>query len=70
MPRKKTDEIAVVTECEPAVLCEEKTGEFITLKKGASFTIGDYVFEKSKPVPVDSETADMLMKTGFFERNF
>ena len=47
---------------------EEKTGVFVILRKGASFSIGDYTFIKNTPAPVDSKKAEKLMATGFFER--
>lgn len=49
-------------------LSENKEGIFIKLVKGSTFHIGDYVFKKGNSVPVDSDFADKLMKTGFFER--
>lgn len=49
--------------------CEEKTGVFITLKKGSSYAFRDWIFVKNEPTPVDSEIAEKLMKTGFFERS-
>lgn len=48
---------------------EEETGEFIVLKKGATFRTGAYVFVKNEPVPVDTKMAEKLMNTGFFERS-
>lgn len=65
MPRKKIDnEIEEITPD-----CEEKPGEFITLKKGGSYHFGNLKFIKNEPVPVDSKIAERLMKTGFFERS-
>lgn len=52
----------------PDTETEEKTGEFIILRKGASFRTGAYAFIKNTPAPVDSKTAEKLMATGFFER--
>lgn len=49
-------------------LPENKEGIFIKLVKGSTFHIGDYVFKKGNSVPVDSDFADKLIKTGFFER--
>ena len=46
--------------------CEEKSGVFITLKKGGSYHYNEWKFIKNEPVPVDSEIAEKLMKTGFF----
>lgn len=46
----------------------EKTGVFVKLKGGGSFTTGDYIFRKGEPVPVPEELAEKLLKTGFFER--
>ncbi|MBE6845040.1 MAG: hypothetical protein E7508_04905 [Ruminococcus sp.] len=57
------------TETEPEISETEKTGVFITLKKGGSYHFREFVFKKDAPVPVDEEIADRLMKTGFFERN-
>ncbi len=48
---------------------EEKSDEFIVLKKGGSYHFGDLKFIKNEPVPVDTEIAEKLMKTGFFERS-
>ena len=57
------------TETEPEISETEKTGVFITLKKGGSYRFRNYLFEKDVSVSVDEEIADRLMKTGFFERN-
>lgn len=46
----------------------EKTGVFVKLTCGGSFTTGDYVFRKNELVPVPIELAEKLMNTGFFER--
>ncbi len=56
------------TETEPEISETEKTGVFITLKKGGSYRFRELVFKKNIPAPVDEEIADRLMKTGFFER--
>lgn len=57
------------TEPQPEISETEKTGVFITLKKGGSYRFRDYVFKQNVPASVDEEIADRLMKTGFFERN-
>lgn len=46
----------------------EKTGVFVKLTGGGSFTTGDYVFRKDEPTPVPEELAEKLLKTGFFVR--
>lgn len=46
----------------------EKTGVFVKLTVGGSFTTGDYVFRKDEPTPVPEELAEKLLKTGFFVR--
>lgn len=46
--------------------CEEKSGVFIILKKGGSYYYNELKFIKNQPVPVDSEIAEKLIKTGFF----
>ncbi|MGN0621142.1 MAG: hypothetical protein ACI4I9_04670 [Porcipelethomonas sp.] len=46
----------------------EKTGVFVKLTGGSSFTTGDYFFRKDEPAPVPEELAEKLLKTGFFER--
>lgn len=43
-------------------------GETVKLVKGASFTSGGRVYRKGVPEIVSPETAEKLMKTGFFER--
>lgn len=40
----------------------------LKLVKGASFTSGGRVYSKEIPEKVSAETAEKLMKTGFFER--
>lgn len=47
----------------------EKTGVFVKLTGGGSFTTGDYFFRKNEPVPVPEKLAEKLLKTGFFERS-
>lgn len=46
----------------------EKTGVFVKLTGGGSFSTGDYLFRKNEPVPVPEKLAEKLLKTGFFER--
>ncbi len=54
-------------QAEEKIFTEEKTGVFIKLVNGGSFTYGGRVFRKNVPVPVEEKTAEKLMKTGFFE---
>lgn len=81
MPRKKTDEAVNVTELDeinqgaeetdniiPDETEEAEHGEAVKLIKGASFTYGGRVYSKEIPEKVSAETAEKLMKTGFFER--
>lgn len=59
MPRKKTEE------AEPECISETAA---LKLVKGASFTSGGKVYRKGITERVSAETAEKLMKTGFFER--
>lgn len=81
MPRKKTDEAVNVTELDeinqgaeeaddiiPDETEEAEPDEEVKLVKGASFTSGGRVYGKEVPEKVSAETAEKLMKTGFFER--
>ena len=81
MPRKKTDEAVNVTELDeinrgaeeaddiiPDETEEAEPDEAVKLVKGASFTSGGRVYSKGVPEKVSAETAEKLMKTGFFER--
>ena len=81
MPRKKTDEAVNVTELDeinqgaeeaddiiPDETEEAEPDEAIKLVYGASFTSGGRVYSKGVPEKVSAETAEKLMKTGFFER--
>ena len=52
-------------EAEPE--CSSETA-VLKLIKGASFTYGGRVYSKGVPEKVSAETAEKLMKTGFFER--
>lgn len=47
---------------------EEKTGVFVKLVGGGSFTTGEYFFRRGEAVPVPSALAKKLMKTGFFKK--
>ncbi len=81
MPRKKTDEAVNVTELDeinqgaeeaddiiPDETEEAEPDEEVKLIKGASFTSGGRVYGKEVPEKVSAETAEKLIKTGFFER--
>ena len=80
MPRKKTDEAVNVTELDeinqeeetkdiiPDETEEAEPDEEVKLVKGASFTSGGRVYGKEVPEKVSAETAEKLIKTGFFER--
>ena len=81
MPRKKTDESVNVTELDemnqgaeeaddiiPDETEEAEPDEEVKLVKGASFTSGGRVYGKEVPEKVSAETAEKLIKTGFFER--
>ncbi len=81
MPRKKTDESVNVTELDeinqgaeeaddiiPDETEEAEPDEEAKLVKGASFTSGGRVYGKEVPEKVSAETAEKLIKTGFFER--
>lgn len=81
MPRKKTDESVNVTELDeinqgaeeaddiiPDETEEAEPDEEVKLVKGASFTSGGRVYSKGISEKVSAETAEKLMKTGFFER--
>lgn len=81
MPRKKTDEAVNVTELDEINNSAEETDDIISdeteeaepdeevkLVKGASFTSGGRVYGKEVPEKVSAETAEKLIKTGFFER--
>lgn len=84
MPRKKTDEAVNVTELDDIIqeeagdIIPDETEEaepecsfetaVLKLVKGASFTYGGRVYSKGVPEKVSAETAEKLMKTGFFER--
>lgn len=81
MPRKKTEEAVNVTELDeinqgaeeaddiiPDETEEAEPDETIKLVNGASFTSGGRVYSKGVPEKVSAETAEKLMKTGFFER--
>lgn len=46
----------------------EKTGVFIKLTGGGSFTTGEYFFKNNEAVSVPEKLAKKLMKTGFFEK--
>lgn len=46
----------------------EKTGVFIKLTGGGSFTTGEYFFKNNEAVSVPSTLAKKLMKTGFFKK--
>ena len=52
-------------EAEPE--CSSETA-VLKLAKGASFTSGGRVYGKEVPEKVSAETAEKLIKTGFFER--
>lgn len=52
-------------EAEPE--CSSETA-VLKLVKGASFTSGGRVYGKEVPEKVSAETAEKLIKTGFFER--
>ncbi len=52
-------------EAEPE--CSSETA-VLKLAKGASFTSGGRVYSKGISEKVSAETAEKLMKTGFFER--
>ena len=52
-------------EAEPE--CSSETA-VLKLIKGASFTSGGRVYGKEVPEKVSAETAEKLIKTGFFER--
>ena len=80
MPRKKTDEAVNVTELDeinqgaeeaddiiPDETEEAEPDEEVKLVKGASFTSGGRVYGKEVPEKVSAETAEKLIKTGFFE---
>lgn len=79
MPRKKTDEAVNVTELDdiiqeeaddiiPDETEEAEPDEEVKLVKGASFTSGGRLYSKGISEKVSAETAEKLMKTGFFER--
>ena len=81
MPRKKTDESVNVTELDeinqgaeeaddiiPDETEEAEPDEEVKLVKGASFTSGGRVYGKEVPEKVSAESAEKLIKTGFFER--
>ena len=81
MPRKKTYEAVNVTELDeinqgaeeaddiiPDETEEAEPDEEVKLIKGASFTSGGRVYGKEVPEKVSAETAEKLIKTGFFER--
>lgn len=81
MPRKKTEEAVNVTELDeinqgaeeaddiiPDETEEAEPDEAVKLVKGASFTSGGRVYSKGVSEKVSAETAEKLMKTGFFER--
>ena len=81
MPRKKTDESVNVTELDeinqgaeeaddiiPDETEEAEPDEEVKLVKGASFTSGGRVYGKEVPEKVSAETAEKLIKTGFFDR--
>ena len=62
IPDEETEDI-VLDETE-----EAEPDEAVKLVKGASFTSGGRVYSKGVPEKVSAETAEKLMKTGFFER--
>ncbi len=62
IPDEETEDI-ILDETE-----EAEPGETVKLVKGASFTYGGRVYSKEIPEKVSAETAEKLMKTGFFER--
>ena len=68
---EEADDIIPDEETEDIVLDETEEAEpdeAVKLVKGASFTSGGRVYGKEVPEKVSAETAEKLMKTGFFER--
>lgn len=67
IPDEETEDIVLdeTEEAEPE--CSSETA-VLKLVKGASFTSGGRVYSKGVLEKVSAETAEKLMKTGFFER--